>query len=418
MSERLQPLTGLSVLPHHNIFLRAPHSHHMDPLIFLAIAGVIGLIIGFVIGAFYGKSKAYQSVDISSQSSLLMNLNTQITEMKTKFGEIEKSRINLERERAKYDELREKQLDEWIKSTNKLFEQQTDNSKKSDEEKEKRIKELMDQTKLFFDEQKGSYEKFLTAQGKSREEIEEKRDAQINGMNKMIEIFTRTVSGTKQRGMMGEEQLKSALGNCIKAEVVKCNLKTDGGEIEFAWNLEDGNYIPIDCKFPDVFSLLDEYNSTQDVNTQRSLKRQITDKLKKEISRIQKYQNLQNTVDSCIMVLPEGILEVSPELVGLGREVNVFVCSYKDVFPVAYMLREKYMHLKEQGDIGEYKQIVESLLQIFAKIIKKTDAIERALKTIENANRAIIREVAKGRHQSVHMEEGVPEEDEEEEEEE
>ena len=131
----------------------------------------------------------------------------------------------------------------------------------------------------------------------------------------------------------------------------------DNGEVEFAWNLEDGKYIPIDCKLPDVFDLIDNYLKSDDVDQQKQIKKQIIEKIKKQIGTIQKYQNQSNTIDSCILVVPEGILEIAPEIVGLGKENRIFVCSYKDVFPVAYVLSDKYMHFKEEGDIGIYRQV-------------------------------------------------------------
>ena len=200
---------------------------------------IIGLIAGFVAGYFYGKAKTYQPADVSS----IHGLATQVAEIKTKFVEIEKSREKIEKEREKVSEEKDNRIKEFMGTVHKLFTEQGDKYIKSDEEKEKRIKEMMDQSKKFFEEEKRNTEKFLLEQGKSREEIEKKRDAQVEDMRTMISSFTKTVSGTKSRGIIGEEILKEVLSNSIKAEVVKYNLKTDGGEIEFAWNLEDGKYI-------------------------------------------------------------------------------------------------------------------------------------------------------------------------------
>jgi hypothetical protein len=64
------------------------------------------------------------------------------------------------------------------------------------------------------------------------------------------------------------------------------------------------------------------------------------------------------------LVVPEGVLEIAPELVGIGKEINVFICSYKDVFPIAHVLHDQYIRLKEEGDIGQYKRIIRVLFQI------------------------------------------------------
>jgi DNA recombination protein RmuC len=360
---------------------------------------IIGLIAGFIAGYFFGVYKISQSSDVSSQISTLSGLNAQIAEMKGKFSEIEKSRDKIEDER-------EKRIKEFMEGMHKLFKEQADKSIKSDEEKEKRIKDLMDSTKKFFEEEKKNSEGFLIQQGKSREEIEKKRDAQIADMNKMVSSFTRTVSGTKTRGMVGEEVLKQVLQNSIKAGVIVCNLNTDNGAVEFAWNLEDGKYIPIDSKLPDVFALFARYQDSEDESEQKDIKKDMIEKVKKEIKRVQKYQNLSNTIDNCILVVPEGILDIAPELVGLGKDDSVFVCSYKDVFPIAHVLNDQYIRLKEEGDIGQYKQIVKSLFQILEKISKKTDTIEKAVNQIKNANDNIKEEVIKGKRKD--FEEVIP----------
>ncbi len=119
--------------------------------------------------------------------------------------------------------------------------------------------------------------------------------------------------------------------------------------------------------------------------------------MKKEIKRVQKYQNLSNTIDSCILVVPEAVLDIAPELVSIGRQSNVFICSYKDVFPVAHLLQDQYIRLKEEGDIGKYKQIIKTLFQILDNISVKTDSIEKALTTIKNANEKIKTEIIKGK---------------------
>ena len=368
---------------------------------------IIGVVIGFIGGFFLGKLRAYQSSDISAQMSVMNNLSAQIGEMKVKFEATEKAIREMEKHRERFDEEREKRFKEFIDNIHRLFRELSEKTTKLDEEKDKRIKELMEQTKRFFEEQKKHTEQFLLEQGKSREEIERRRDAQIEDMKRMISMFTKTISGTKSRGLTGEILLKEALKESIKAGLIKCNLKTDNGEVEFAWDLGDGIYIPIDSKMPDVFEILQEYNITDDVNEQEKCRKIIVDKMKKEIKRVQKYQNLSNTTDSCILVVPEGILDIAPELISMGKQSRVFICSYKDVFLIAHALQDQYIRLKEEGDIGRYKQIIKTLFQILDNINRRTESIEKALTTIRNANEKIRIEVIKGKR----TEEYVSEED-------
>ena len=371
----------------------------MSEIIFLIIGFLMGVITGLIGGYFWGKSNAYKSADLSQQTHTITELTKQLAEMKAKFEEIEKSREEKEKLRAKLDEEREKRLKDWMEQTNKLFKELSEKNEKTMEEKDKRIKEWMEQTKKFFEEQRRNTEKFLEQQGETREEIEKKRDAQLRDMKHIIERVARTISGTQERGQVGENLLREVLSHSIKAGVVKENLKVDGGEVEFAWNLEDGKYIPIDSKLPDVFDLVEKYNASEDLEKQQEYRKKIINKVKKEIKRVQKYQNLSNTIDTCLLVVPEAVLEIAPSLAAIGRESNVFVCTYKDIFPIAHMIQEQYIRFKEEGDIGAYKQIIKSLFQILEKINKKTETIEKAITTIKNANESIKNEVIKGKRQ-------------------
>ena len=97
---------------------------------------------------------------------------------------------------------------------------------------------------------------------KSRHRAEDMRDAQIQDMRNMMTTFTQTISGTKTRGMVGESILSEVLSNSIKAGVIKKELKIGSQNVEFAWDLGDGKYIPIDSKLPDVFSLVDQFEKS------------------------------------------------------------------------------------------------------------------------------------------------------------
>lgn len=374
----------------------------IEEIIFL----ILGIAVGFIAGFFFSRYQAYSKADLSQQSSLLTNLNTQLAEIKVKFEDTEKHREALQDEREKRDEEKEKRFNALMESNNKFFEEMTKNSKKSDEEKEKRINLVIEANQKFFEEQKQSTEKFLEQQGKTREEIEKQRDAQIKDMRGIIERFTQTISGTKSRGIIGENVLGEALNNSIKAGVVKKGLRTDDGtEVEFAWNLGDGKYIPIDSKLPEVFDLIDQYHSTEDIDAKKGIIKEICEKVKKQIKTIQKYQNLSNTIDNCILVVPPAVLDMCPELVGMGKEVSVFVCSYQNVFPIAHVLQEQYIRLKEEGDVGQYKLVIKALFQILDKIAKKCETIEKGVKMINKANDEIEDEVSKGKRQTIHFDE-------------
>ena len=246
-------------------------------------------------------------------------------------------------------------------------------------------------------EMKGEIKGIFTEIEKSRDRSEDKRDAKLQDMSNTIDSFNRTISGTKTRGMVGESILKEALKNSSKAGVVKTELKIGSKNVEFAWYLGDGKYIPIDSKLPDIVPLVSQYENSKNTEEQKLLSKKIKDKVAKEILNIQKYQNQTNTIDNCILVIPPSILDMSPELVGIGKDSNVFVCSYKDVFPIAHILEEQYRRFNEEGDIGEYKKTIKQLDSILDKVISKTETLDRAIKQISNANDEIKDEVAKGK---------------------
>ncbi|MBN1526503.1 MAG: DNA recombination protein RmuC [Candidatus Omnitrophica bacterium] len=358
-----------------------------------AVALIIGLVIGFAAGYFIGKARTAGAADLSLQQNLLTSMSSQISEIKVKFDEVEKSRSSLEKAREREGEQREQRLRDWIENTGKLFEQITKKSDITAAEKEKRIEDWMGATKKFFNDQKDATEKFLLEQGKSREDIEKQRDAQIRDMRNMIETFTRTVSGTKTRGMVGEDILGEVLQNSIQAGLVVKNLKTDGGDVEFAWKLDASRYIPIDAKLPDIFELVEKYNASQDPDEQKACRKDIVEKTKKEVRNVQKYQNLPNTFESCILVAPPAALEIAPELVSIGKESNVYVCTYRDVFPIAHVLQEQYIRMKETGDIGTYRKLVDRLLQVLGRIDKLVDTVDKGMTIVTNAKKNIKDEV-------------------------
>ena len=307
---------------------------------------IIGLFAGLFAGYYFGKASAMKNVDISEKSTLLNSLTNSVLEMKGKFD--------------KYEELRK---------------QKEEHSKKIEEEREKRYKEFMDSTQKFFEKQEGL-----------REKSEERRDKEIGKMAGMIDAFNRTVHGTKTRGLVGEDLLREYLKQSIKAKLVKPHLRTENGEVEFAWNLGDGKYIPIDSKFPEMPEIGDEA-SQADRKKDRKL---VYDKLKKEVENVNKYKNQPNTINKCILVVPELALELCPEIIEYAGNKNVFICPPKQVFLIAYLITEEYARLKEEGEVGEIKQFNKKLISIIKEIAKLTETIERQAKSVLKHNEKIL----------------------------
>ena len=232
--------------------------------------------------------------------------------------------------------------------------------------------------------------------GKIKDE-NERSDRSLDNMLNKISSIERTLTGTKSRGIAGEALLGLYLESSIKTGEVKKNLKIGTKIVEFAWKVNEGKYIPIDAKFPEIMTLVEEYDKSEDTAHQKSLSKKVKEKIKKEIENIQKYQNQSNTIGNCILAVPPSALQMSPELISIGKESNVYLSSYKDVIIIAHLLAEQHHRFTAEGDIGAEKIKVEQLNSILEKIFAKSDTIDRGLKQISNANDEIKDEVSKSK---------------------
>jgi len=224
---------------------------------------------------------------------------------------------------------------------------------------------------------------------KEREKGEEARTKREEQRTEQLNSFLRIITGTKKRGIVGEEILKQSLTNAIKSGLVKTNLRVDNKEVEFAWNLGDGKYIPIDAKLPDVIELFNKYNEEKDPEVQKAFKKKIGDKIKKHMKEITVYKNKRNTIDKCILAIPDGILDILPELTSEFKEKGIVVSGYTTAFLNACLIDEDYHRTKEKGDIGTYKQFIEALLDLMRDIEGKSNSMDRSITAIENANKDI-----------------------------
>jgi len=242
-------------------------------------------------------------------------------------------------------------------------------------------------------EVKGEMKHIFEKIGDSRVESFEK----LENMLEKMSTIERTLAGNKSRGNAGEHILSSFLETSIKVGDIKKDLKIGSKNVEFAWDLKDGKHIPIDSKLPDIFLLVDQFDKTKDHNEQKDLRRKIKNKITNEILNIKKYQNQTNTIDKCILATPESIIDMSPELISLAKESNIYVVSYKHVVITAHLLSEQYRLFNEQGDIGKYKIICKQLDAILDQIRIKTETLDTTIVRLSNANDSIKEEVAKGK---------------------
>ncbi len=216
-------------------------------------------------------------------------------------------------------------------------------------------------------------------------------------MHKCIEDFQRTIHGTKSRGQVGEQALKEVLKASIQSRQVETNLAIDGNVVEFAWKLSGGKFIPVDAKLPEVELLMKQFEDEVNVAEKKKTGKQIVLKIEKEIKNITKYQNSSKTTDKCVLVIPQGILDLFPELIDEGAKVGVIICSFETVYIHLFLLTKEHELFTERGDLGKYQKIVEKYQQIVNQIQEKSETIERGITMVDSANDSIKESVRKSK---------------------
>lgn len=261
-------------------------------------------------------------------------------------------------------------------------------NKKSEEKKEE--EPLANQLLL---KQLEKIEKTLDTKAK---EDKERQDKVMKCVEDNISSFTRTIHGTKRRGKVGEAILKQILSEAIASGLVTTDLKTDGGSVvEFAWDIKNGKFLPIDSKLPELDELYSKFELSENPDEQVKLKKDILKVVEKAKNEAKKYLNNHNTIDKCIVALPDTIFDQFPDINKDAVKTGVFVAGYTKVFLFACILGENYTKSLALGNIGLYKETVHSLKNIFSEIEKKSDTINKGVTQITNANDSIITEVNK-----------------------
>ncbi len=210
-----------------------------------------------------------------------------------------------------------------------------------------------------------------------------------------IASFTRTIHGTKRRGKVGEAILKQILSEPISAGLVVTNLDTDKGNVEFAWDLKNGKFLPIDSKMPELDQLYAEFELVEKPEEQVKLKKEILNIVEKRKKEIKKYLNNKNTIDKCIVAIPDSIFDQFPDINSDSVRTGVFVSGYTKVFLFACVLGENYSRGLSLGNIGLYKQTIQALKNILGDIEEKSDTINKGVTQITNANTGIKTEIDK-----------------------
>ncbi|MFH0737101.1 MAG: DNA recombination protein RmuC [Candidatus Micrarchaeota archaeon] len=329
-------------------------------LIILVITAVLSGIAGFYIG----KDNEKKKILSSESGAALVNINQQITEIKAKFEQIEKSKAEKEVFQAKLQAEKDQRWEQYIKGNSQL-----------QEEREKGWKQILETT----------------------DKKEQERLIQLQQMLSQMSQIQKLLSGTQSRGGAGENILKRYFHDLIRSNIIETDVIVGHNlKVEFGWKLDDGKYLPIDSKCHDVLDLIKELG-TQDLETQKKIKKKIQAKVDSSVQEVKKYQNLSKTCRLCIMAVPDAIYELVPELSSTALSEGVILTSYSNAALIGYLISQQYNADLEKGELTEYEHIIQDLLSMVSQIHEKTDSIEKGLKIIKNANDDICNEVSKAK---------------------
>jgi len=230
---------------------------------------------------------------------------------------------------------------------------------------------------------------------KRLDEAKKEQDKLIKVVEDNIATFTRTIHGTKRRGKVGEAILKEMLSESIKTGLITTELDTDSGKVEFAWDLKNGKFLPIDSKMPELETLYGEFDKTDNPTEQTKIKKEILKQIENRKKDGKKYLNNHNTIDKCIIAIPDAISDMFPDINKDSIRTGIFVTGYTKVFLFACFLSEYYIKSLDTGEIGIYRDVIGAVKNILKEIEKKTNTINRGVTQITGANRSIQTEVSK-----------------------
>ena len=247
-------------------------------------------------------------------------------------------------------------------------------------------------TSKFLSEKLAKLEKEMD---KKAEEDNKRQEKITKCVEDNIATFTRTIHGTSRRGKVGEAILKEMLKGPIESGLIITDLNADSGKVEFAWDLKNGKYLPIDSKMPELEESYKKFEETDDVNEQNKLKKDIFKQIEKRKKEAMKYLNNNNTIDKCIVAIPDAISEMAPDINKDAVKTGVFVSGYTKVFLFACVLSEYYLKSLETGEVGVYRETISALKNILKEIESRSDTINKGITQITNANSKIQIEIGK-----------------------
>ncbi len=196
--------------------------------------------------------------------------------------------------------------------------------------------------------------------------------SKLSDMNQSIDKLTSLLIGSRSRGAVGESLLRKNLLPLIESGIVIENLRlSDNRVVEFGWKLNDGKYIPIDSKFP--------------IPEKEEHIKKISSFLKEEVDKVASYQNLQDTIDYCVLAIPDEFVSTLAGLISESAlKKRVLITGYSNVVHICVVVANAY-NSKSKNDLQKLRDDLEHTRMLLSKIEQSLSKIVTGKKMIDNA---------------------------------
>lgn len=285
-----------------------------------------------------------------------------------------------------------------VESNNKLASIQKDLNENLEKIRNENIEKFEDMRKVVDEKLQETLNKRLTS---SFATVSQNLEAVQRGLGEMSNIASdvgslkKVLTNVKQRGILGEIQLKAILTEILSPQQFAENTETvqgSGQRVEFAVKLPGKDtevYLPIDSKLPgDTFSALQSAYEEGDKEKIEACRKQLRTTLRNEAKEITKYIAPPATTDFAIMFLPfEGLYA---EAVNMGmieelqRDFKINICGPSTIAAFLNSLSLGFKTLaisKRSNDAFKLLSAVKTEFEKYTEILEK---MQKKLNEAEN----------------------------------
>ena len=343
-------------------------------MISISILVVVTLLIGFLLGYFFGT---YNARKIHSLSE-------------TKIDD-EKQRLNLIKEelenafKALASDVAKSNSEEFLKLANDKFENLKNQSDSNLEQKKKLIDQNLDQMSKKLDNIQKQSTELNTSLTQNKDETEKLRDT----TTQLREIL----SSSQKRGQWGERMVEDILDFLGLMENVnyKKQLTTDAGERpDFTFMLPKNKIINMDVKFP--LSHYEKYINSKDQDIIDKEKKEFLGDVKKHIRTITNRNYIDpssGTLDYVLMFIPNEsiysfINKEDYSLIDFGLKNKVLLCSPLTLYAILALINQATRNFAMEQKAAEVMNLMDAFKIQWTKYTEVMDKIGRSIQTMQN----------------------------------